>query len=110
VTALALQFVVAALLGLLPGAATAEHVFVRHRGMVSLEGFACRPVASSLVDSVCYDPRQAYLLVQLRGMFHHHCEVEPQTVAALVAADSVGRFYNTAIRGRYDCGQGGVPA
>jgi hypothetical protein len=109
-TALALHLLLSALLGLLPGAATAEHVFVKHRGMVSLEGFECRPVASSLVDSVCYDRRQAYLLIQLRGTFHHHCNVEPQTVSALVAGDSVGRFYNTAIRGLYDCGPGGMPA
>jgi hypothetical protein len=109
VTALALHFVVSALIALLHGDATAEQVFVKHRGMVSLEGFECRPVASSLVDSVCHDRRQAYLLIQLRGTFHHHCRIEPQTVSALLAADSVGRFYSTTIRGRYDCGEDGVP-
>jgi hypothetical protein len=109
VTALTLHFVVSALLGVISDAATAEQVFVKQRGMVSLEGFECRPVTSSLVDSVCYDVGQAYLLIQLRGTFHHHCRIEPQTVSALVAAASVGRFYNTTIRGRYDCGDG-VPA
>jgi hypothetical protein len=107
VTALALHFVVYALLGLLPRDATAEHVFVKHRGMVSLEGFECRPLTSSVVDTVCYDRHQTYLLIQLHGTFHQHCRIERQTVSALVAAASVGRFYNTAIKGRYDCGQPG---
>jgi hypothetical protein len=107
VTALALHFVVSALLGLLPHDATAEHVFVKHRGMVSLEGFECWLVTSSVVDTVCYDRHQTYLLIQVRGTFQQHCAIEPQTVSALVAAASVGRFYNTAIKARYDCGEPG---
>ena len=34
--------------------------------------------ASSLVTRLCYDRKPQYLLVSLKGVYYHYCEVEPQ--------------------------------
>jgi len=109
VTALALPVLVSALLAVLFPSVAHEEVFVQGRGMVSLAGFDCRKVTSTLVDTVCHDAGHGYLLVQVRGLFHQHCAVDPGTVAALVSAPSVGRFYLVSVEGRYGCREGDVP-
>jgi hypothetical protein len=94
---------------LFSGAVRAETVFVKYRGVVSLAPFACAATVSSLVRRVCYDARNRYMLIDLNGTFYHYCDIDPGTVGALLEADSKGRFYNAAIKGRFDCRSGGVP-
>lgn len=84
-------------------------MFVEYRGRVSLRPFKCAAVSSSLVDRVCYDARQAYILVALNGTGHHYCRIPPDAVQALVSAPSVGKHCNADIRGRFDCRSGGIP-
>ena len=96
-------FIVIALL-LFSFRANAESVTVKYRGVVDLAPFQCTTVArSSFVHRVCYDKRNQYMLIQLNGTYYHYCGIDDGTVSNLLAAESVGRFYNAQIKGHFDC-------
>ena len=93
-----------------PVLAAAETVNVKYRGPVDLAPFACEFVQrSSLVQRLCYDSREQYVIVNLNGIYYHYCEVPPSVVAAWRSADSMGRFYNQNVKGRFDCRLNRVP-
>jgi len=93
------------------GAAHAETVNVKYRGVVDLAPFQCESVSrSSLVTRVCYDRKEQYMVIGLQGTYYHYCEIDPGTVAALRSAESMGRFYNSNIKGRFDCRTRRMPA
>lgn len=105
-----LGIAIALTFGLL-GAALAETVNVKYRGPVDLAPFQCESVSrSSFVTRVCYDRKERYMVIGLKGTYYHYCEIDPDTVAALSSADSMGRFYNSNIKGRFDCRTLRVPA
>ena len=91
--------------------ANAETVSVKYRGPVDLAPFACEAVTrSSFIERVCYDAKNSYMLINLRGTWYHYCEIDPGTVSSLLAADSMGQFYNASIKGNFDCRTHRVPA
>jgi hypothetical protein len=99
-----LNFVVLLVSAMYFGAAQAEVVFVKYRGPVDLRPFTCETISrSSLVTRVCYDRRESYMIIGLQGTYYHYCEIDRVTVAQLLSADSMGRYYNSAIKGRFDC-------
>jgi hypothetical protein len=105
-----LAFVASLLCWAVSPAAHAESVFVKYRGQVELSPFACQDVTrSSLVNRVCYDAAHEYMLISLKSTYSHYCRIDRATVDSLLAAESMGRFYNAHIKGNFDCRQGGVP-
>ena len=100
----------------LHGAAIAESVTVKYRGPVPLDTFQCATIdRSSLVERVCYDAAQQYMVILLKGTYYHYCEIGQGTVEALLAADSMGRYFQANIRGSgsdgpFDCRTHRVPA
>lgn len=95
----------------LSGTIQAETVNVKYRGAVDLAPFQCESVSrSSLVTRVCYDQKEQYMIIGLQGTYYHYCEIDAGTVAALRSAGSMGRFYNSTIKGRFDCRTRRVPA
>lgn len=94
----------------LSGAALAETVNVKYRGVVDLAPFQCESInRSSLVTRVCYDQKEQYMVIGLQGTYYHYCEIDAATVSALRNAQSMGRFYNQAIKGKFDCRTRRVP-
>lgn len=95
--------------------ARSEIVDVKYRGPVDLKTFACTDTPrSSFIQRVCYDKAQSYMLINLRGTFYHYCELPPATYEGLIAAPSMGQFYNSNIKGTgkdgpYDCRTHRVP-
>jgi hypothetical protein len=90
--------------------ANAESVSVKNRGAVDLAPFKCNWInRSSLVNRLCYDEKETYVVVMLRDTYYHYCEVPKSTVAAWFSASSMGKFYNAYIKGRYDCRVNYVP-
>jgi hypothetical protein len=104
-SSLLVSYAIAAGLGATwPSPAAAETVIVKYRGPVELSPFACEWVTrSSVVQRLCYDLREQYVIVNLTGTYYHHCEVPADLVMAWRRADSMGRFYNTQVKGRVDC-------
>lgn len=93
-----------------PTLCRAESVFVKYRGEVDLKSFDCTDVArSSFINRVCYDKRNAYMLISLNGTFYHYCQIDPSTVSSLLNAPSMGQFYNASIKGDFDCRVHRVP-
>jgi hypothetical protein len=90
--------------------ACAESVYVKYRGEVDLRFFDCTDIArSSFIRRVCYDRHNEYMLISLNGTFYHYCEIDGGTVSALMTAESMGRYYNASIKGRFDCRTHRVP-
>jgi hypothetical protein len=89
---------------------SSEIVDVRYRGPVNLKYFSCTNVEkSSFIKRVCYDRSNSYMVISLNGVYYHYCEIDNGTVASLLKADSMGQFYNSAIKGRFDCRTHRVP-
>lgn len=87
-----------------------EQVFVKYRGQVSLRPFECTDVhRSSFIKRVCYDRSNEYMLINLNGTYYHYCHIGNRTVTWLLNAESMGRFYNASIKGRFDCRLGREP-
>ena len=90
--------------------ARCESVEVKYRGLVDLKPFNCTAVTrSSFVQRVCFDRPNSYMLISLSGTYYHYCDIDGGTVASLLSAESMGRFYNSQIKGRFDCRTGRVP-
>lgn len=86
-----------------------ETIDVRDRGVIDLQTFDCRDInRSSLIQRVCYDRAQRYLIVGIRGSYHDYCELPQPMFDGFMTAPSMGQFFNENIRGpgpheRYDC-------
>lgn len=84
--------------------ASAQEVVVKYRvGPVDLKHFACTKTVSSFVHEVCYDRKNQYMIIQLRDTRYPYCDIDAQTVSALLSAESKGRYYNASIKGRFGC-------
>jgi hypothetical protein len=91
-------------------AIAAETVFVKYRGPLDLSPFDCQWIRrSSLVQRLCVDARERYVVVLLTGTYYHYCGVPQDTVRAWLTADSMGRYYNAYIKGHFDCRLARVP-
>ena len=81
-----------------------ETVDVKYRGTVNLAPFNCQSITtSSLVQRVCYDQRNAYMLINLNGIWYHYCNIDQTTVTRLLNSSSLGQYYNSTIKGSFDC-------
>ncbi len=84
--------------------AMAERVFVKSRGDVDLAPFRCENVTRGAnVKRLCYDERELYVLVSLKGIWYHFCGVPPSAISAWRKASSPGRYYNDYVREKYEC-------
>jgi len=84
--------------------ASADTVMVKYRGMLDLANLQCEWVTrSSLIRRLCYDKATQYVVVSLNGTYYHYCGVTPAIVSAWRSAESMGQYFNAAIKGRYDC-------
>lgn len=89
---------------LMGGVAHAEEVYVKYRGVVDLAPFSCEQITrSSFIQRLCYDQREQYVIVNLGGTYYHYCEVPKEVVVAWKSSESMGRFYNAYVKGRFDC-------
>jgi hypothetical protein len=106
---------VAATISTMMSVALAETVDVKYRGTVDLKPFTCTDTKSSFVNRVCYDKAKSYMLILLKSTWYHYCEIDEKTVSALIAAPSVGSYYNGNIKGMgkdgpFDCRTHKVPS
>ena len=77
-----------------------ETVDVRDCGTVDLKTFECRDInRSSLIQRVCYDKAQSRMIISIKGVYDQYCELPAQTFDGLMAAPSMGKFFNRNIRG-----------
>lgn len=61
-----------------------------------------RPVSSSSVTSVGYDPRTLTLEVEFSdGELYRYFDVPEHDADGLIAAGSIGKYLNEHIKGRY---------
>ncbi len=92
------------------GSARSETIYVKYRGEVDLAPFQCQDITrSSFIFRVCYDAKESYVIIKLRSIYYHYCEIDRPTIDAFLAADSMGNFFNEKIASNakngkpYDC-------
>jgi KTSC domain len=70
---------------------------------LNVSAFTCADTPrSSFVRRVCYDDKKSFMVIKLKETWYPYCDIDSGTVQALIAADSVGSFYNEKIRSRRD--------
>src|SRR5258705_7609815 len=95
--------------------ADAETIDVKYYGKLDLAPFACTDITrSSFINRACYDKSQQFTVVQLRSVYYPYCEMPAATFDALLAAPSMGQYYNANIKGTrsdgpFDCRTHRVP-
>ncbi len=68
------------------------------------EPIAMLPVSSSVAYAVGYDSQDQILQVEFQtGEVYQYLGVDEDTWEDLHSADSIGRFFNQEIKGKYDC-------
>jgi hypothetical protein len=88
-----------------------EIVEVKYRGALDLKHFSCTDISrSSFIKKVCYDQGNEYMVISLHGTYYHYCQIDNGTVSSLLDAESMGRYFNQNIKGRFDCRRHRVPA
>jgi KTSC domain len=103
-----MSLLVAAALLSLP--AWADEVEVENHEAMPLDQFECTDTPrSSWIRTICYDEDKRYMLMRERDTWHHFCSIDPMTVAAFIAAPSVGTYYHANVEGRFDCGENPIP-
>jgi len=65
--------------------------------------------SSSLVDFAFYDADNEYMIISLNSTAYHYCGMPEGAWDELTAAESLGSFYNTRVKGQFDCRSGFVP-
>jgi hypothetical protein len=105
-----LRFVLLVTSSLIAGTwAAAETVDVKYYGLLDLKTLACTEITrSTLVNRVCYDKAQQFMVVQLNVTYYPYCEMPAAIFEAFLAAPSMGKYYNASIKGTgkvgpFDC-------
>ena len=63
-----------------------------------------QPVNSSMAKAIGYDRTDRTLQVEFNnGSVYQYADVEQETWETLQTTDSIGKFYNNQIKGRYEC-------
>jgi hypothetical protein len=83
--------------------AQAEIVTPKYWPQTDLASYSCTDTVSSFVNRVCYDAATRHMLILLNVTYYPYCDIDADTVKALLVAPSKGRFYNASIKGRFDC-------
>jgi hypothetical protein len=65
--------------------------------------------SSTLVDAAHYDSENGYMIVSLTGTAYHYCDMPRSVWAAFTEASSLGSFFNSEVKGMFDCRTGSVP-
>jgi len=77
-----------------------ETVQMKDRGAVDLTAFECRDInRSSLIQRVCYDKTQRYMIISVSGVYKQYCELPADVFGDLMDAPSMGQFFNLNIKG-----------
>jgi hypothetical protein len=84
----------------LASGAIAETIIPKYGEAVDLASFSCSDVTrSSFIKRVCFDKAKSYMLIRLKDTYYHYCNIPESAVTALMAADSMGRFFNSQVKG-----------
>ncbi|MBT4124525.1 MAG: KTSC domain-containing protein [Candidatus Pacebacteria bacterium] len=65
---------------------------------------------SSFVNGVWYDSKNRYMVILLKSTYYHYCGISSSSWSSFKKASSYGDYYNSRIKGNYDCRQGYVPS
>ena len=58
----------------------AETVNVKYHGTVDLTPFRCTDTPrSSFIERVCYDKPNQYMVIRLKSVYYHYCELPEST-------------------------------
>lgn len=93
---------------LLAATANAREVYINDWGMVEVDNehftdLQEKMKPSSQISRMFYDVDNQYLLIALNGIFHHYCSIPQNVIDTWLASDSLIEYYQSDIKGNYDC-------
>lgn len=91
---------------------SAETIYIKYKGYVDVDNGHFTHLKlkhSSLVKDMYYDSNSKYLLVRLKNTYYHYCAIPNNIVGQWMESSSLGRYYNSYIRGNYDCRINPIP-
>jgi hypothetical protein len=86
--------------------ANARTLIVKYRSGpvdVTKHGFENYNKKSSLIYDSWYDQKNKYLIINIKGTNYHYCGFGSSEWDYFKNAESLGKFYNWYIKGRFDC-------
>ena len=82
----------------------AETIETKYCGSFEIAPFNCEDVTrSSLIKRICYDAQRDLILLNLKGINYCKCGLGVGKVQELKTAPSMGRYFNTDLKGRFHC-------
>ncbi|MEP4148743.1 MAG: KTSC domain-containing protein [Halioglobus sp.] len=96
-------FALPLVLALLSGAALAEVISAKYAGAIDLSSYSCQSTASSFLHRACYNRSEQTLVLLLKSTYYKYCSVPDSVSDGLLSASSKGSYFNSYIKGRYDC-------
>lgn len=64
---------------------------------------------SSFVNGAWYDSQNKYMIINLSGTNYHYCGLPSSIWSSFKSASSFGTYFNSKIKGNYDCRINPVP-
>ena len=64
---------------------------------------------SSFVQGAWYDSSNEYMIINLSGTNYHYCGMPSSVWQEFKSASSFGTYYNSDIKGNFDCRENPVP-
>jgi hypothetical protein len=64
---------------------------------------------SSFVGDAWYDEDEEYMIIQLSDSYYHYCDIGLLEWYGLIGSESHGSFYNSNIKGSYNCRNSYIP-
>lgn len=65
---------------------------------------------SSFVNGAWYDSQNKYMIINLSGTNYHYCGLPSSIWSSFKLASSFGTYYNSNIKGKYDCRVNPIPS
>lgn len=83
---------------------TQEYADVKYGDRVEVSSYRDVDTSgSSFMRGGSYDESEQYLILNLSGTNYNYCDVPEYVVDGLESASSHGSYYNSNIKGQYDC-------
>lgn len=77
---------------------------MKYYGALKLDTFSCEGYTrSSFINRICYDAPKQFMVILLKETWYPYCGIDAGTVEGLKKAESMGRFFNSNVKSKFDC-------
>ncbi len=92
---------------------TSGYVKVKYRNdkvNIAAENFEPLADTDSTVKGAWFDSSESYMVIKLSGTYYHYCGIPSSAWSGFKVTSSLYSYYQTSIKGNYDCRINPVPS